>query len=483
MKSETSRLACLQAMADYSLSETSFLSVNLRTELTQNLDSLGYHRMTPVQAQALPIIISGNDLIAQAKTGSGKTAAFGLGLLNSLDVSKFRIQALVLCPTRELADQVASEIRRLARGIHNIKVLTLCGGKPLGPQIGSLEHGAHIIVGTPGRIEEHLRKGSLVLNTLTIFVLDEADRMLDMGFAPVVETIVSSLPSIRQSLLFSATFPDEIERLADKVLKNPKRVTVDTTHDTDSIEELGYLIAGEDERLQSLQLILLHHKPVSTVIFCNTKVQTDEVADFLRNNGFAALAIHGDLEQRDRDTRLIRFANQSATILVATDVAARGLDIDDIGLVINYQIARDLEVHTHRVGRTGRAGAVGVAVALYTQKETYKLELLESHLGYELKKTNLPKHSLSGAKPEPPQTTTIEVEGGKKQKIRAGDLLGTLTSLSSLDGGIKGSEVGKISITDRSAYIAVNRQVASQALAILRDGKVKGRSLRARIIG
>ena len=302
-----------------------FNRLDLHAELLSNLDDLGFHTMTPIQALSLPKILDGQDVIAQAKTGSGKTAAFGLGILNKLDVKKFKVQCLVLCPTRELADQVAKEFRTLGRKIHNIKVLTLCGGAAFGPQKGSLEHGAHIVVGTPGRIEEHLRKKNLSLKDLKIFVLDEADRMLDMGFGESIAEIVRYLPVERQNLLFSATYPHNIVDLSSKVMINPQRVEARDQHDANTIKQLLCEITEKSKRTEGLVSLLQKYKPDSALVFCNTKQLTEDVALELRNLGFISRAIHGDLEQRDRDNRLVQFANKSLSILVATDVAARGL--------------------------------------------------------------------------------------------------------------------------------------------------------------
>ncbi|MGL5728483.1 MAG: DEAD/DEAH box helicase, partial [Plesiomonas sp.] len=281
-----------------------FSTLKLKPELLDNLSSMGYHAMTPIQAQSLPAILAGEDVIGQGKTGSGKTAAFGLGLLNKLDVKRFRIQTLVLCPTRELADQVAQEIRTLARGIHNVKVLTLCGGVPMGPQVSSLEHGAHIIVGTPGRIVDHLERNRLDLSNLTMLVLDEADCMLDMGFQPQLEAIIANAPRERQTLLFSATFPEKIQSIARQVMHNPVMVKVSVTQEKSTIAQHFFHLEDDSARMQALRLLLLEHKPESAVVFCNTKRDTQKVADDLAASGFSVLALHGDLEQRDRDETL-----------------------------------------------------------------------------------------------------------------------------------------------------------------------------------
>lgn len=446
--------------------------------MLNNLSSLGYSAMTPIQAQSLPVILDKQDIIAQAQTGSGKTAAFGLGLLNNLDVNHYRVQALVLCPTRELADQVAKEIRKLARGIHNIKALTLCGGMPFGPQINSLEHGAHIIVGTPGRIEEHLRKNNLNLDNLNTLVLDEADRMLDMGFQATIDEIISHAPKQRQNLLFSATYPKAIESIAKRIMSQPVMVKVESTHDDSSIQQAFYKVDNNRSRSEAIQLLLLQQRPSSTVIFCNTKRETQEIADDLRQMGFSALALNGDLEQKMRDQILVRFANKSASILVATDVAARGLDIDELDAVINVQIARELDVHTHRIGRTGRAGSKGVAYTLVTEKESYKLEALQDFLGQRFELQALPADDTLNQPSYKPPMATLQIDGGKKQKVRPGDILGALTGKD----GIEGKQVGKIHIFDYCAYVAVSRKISADALHKLESGKLKGRSFRVRQI-
>ena len=458
------------------MSAIDFSTLKLKPALLQNLDSIGYTAMTPIQEQSLPHILAGRDVIAQGKTGSGKTAAFVLGVLEKLNVKRFRIQALVLCPTRELADQVAQEVRTLARTIHNIKVLTLCGGTSLGPQIGSLEHGAHIIVGTPGRIEDHVNRKTLNLEHVETLVLDEADRMLEMGFQDALDAIIEQMPAQRQTLLFSATFPKKIESIAQRIMTEPVMVQVASTHDDSSIQQHLYKINDESERMTALRLLLLKNRPESTVIFCNTKIETQEVANELCNYGFSAVALHGDLEQRDRDQTLVRFSNKSVSILVATDVASRGLDIEALDAVINYQIARDIEVYVHRIGRTGRAGRKGFACTLFSDKETHKVARLEEYIGQRITIESLPSDSVLDKPIFKPAMATIQIDGGKKQKIRAGDILGALTG----ENGIDGKQVGKIQVLDNKSYVAVSQDVARIALKKISEGKMKGRSYRAR---
>ncbi len=450
------------------LSHTPFSSLSLHRSLQDNLDSLGYKAMTEIQAESLPAILAGQDVIAQAKTGSGKTAAFGLGVLQRLKVKRFRVQALVLCPTRELADQVSKEVRKLARRIHNIKVLTLCGGMPFGPQIGSLEHGAHIVVGTPGRIEEHLRKGRLNLDDLETFVLDEADRMLDMGFEKALDAIVGYMPVKRQTLLFSATYPDEIQSIADRIMLRPLMVSVASAHSSESIEQHFYQIDSNEERITALRVLLLQYRPESTVVFCNTKRETQAVADELRSHGMVSLALHGDMEQKNRDQTLVRFANKSASVLVATDVAARGLDIESLDMVVNYHASRDPEVHVHRIGRTGRAGSRGVACTLFSEKERYKIAAIESYMSQDFEIESPPAIDLLAEHGFKPPMVTLQIDGGKKQKLRPGDLLGALTG----ERGVSGDKVGKNSEFDFATFVAVTRKAAKTALKKLAEGRL-----------
>ncbi len=456
---------------------TAFATLPLSAAMLANLDALGYAAMTPIQAQSLPVILRGQDLIAQAKTGSGKTAAFGIGLLNPINPRYFGCQALVLCPTRELADQVAKELRRLARAEDNIKILTLCGGVSLGPQIASLEHGAHIIVGTPGRIQQHLDKGTLVLDGLNTLVLDEADRMLDMGFFDAIASIIGKTPSRRQTLLFSATYPSGIEQLAADFMRKPQQVKVESLHTDNQIEQ-RFIEIDPQNRLEAVTRVLGHYRPQSCVAFCFTKQQCEDVVAHLTAKGIVAQALHGDLEQRDRDQVLTMFANRSSSVLVATDVAARGLDIDGLDMVINVELARDAEIHVHRVGRTGRAGEKGIAVSLVAPAEGHRAQAIEALQKSPLRWDQLDSLKNKGGEPLLPVMTTLCIAAGRKDKLRPGDILGALTG----DAGIPGKQVGKIAIFDFQAFVAVERALARQAMQRLNSGKIKGRALKVRIL-
>jgi ATP-dependent RNA helicase DbpA len=457
------------------MSDKAFSTLPLPPEQLGNLESLGYREMTPIQAASVPLALEGKDLIAQAKTGSGKTAAFSLSLLDKINQRDFGAQALILCPTRELATQVAGEIRRLARYRQNIKVVVLCGGQSIGPQIGSLEHGAHIVVGTPGRIQDHLRKKTLSLGRVNTLVLDEADRMLEMGFVDDIEQIIDHTPDSRQTLLFSATYPEDILALSARFQRKPERVSVESVHSDEHIEQ-QFFICNKSRRLEGLVTLLSHFAPESAVVFCNTKQLVREVCEHLAGNGISALALHGDLEQRDRDQVLTQFKHQSCSVLVATDVAARGLDIDDLPAVVNFELPRDEEVYVHRIGRTGRAGKNGLALSLFADSERYKLERIEQYLGRELAFEAIETINARGESMPPPPYATLCIAGGRKEKVRPGDILGALTG----DAGIAGKAVGKITVTDYAAYVAVEREQADKALGRLINGKIKGRKFKVR---
>ncbi len=449
------------------MSSTDFSNLPLSKEILHNLRELGYSEMTPIQEQSLPVILQGKDVIAQAKTGSGKTAAFGLGLLMQLQVKKFKVQSLILCPTRELADQVAKELRRLARAIHNVKILTLCGGAAFGPQLGSLRHGAHIVVGTPGRLHEHLKKGSLKLDEMKTLVLDEADRMLDMGFIEEIEQVISYAPSQRQTLLFSATFPETIETLSETIQENA--VSIKTT-EQESHNRISEYFFGttENEKLRTLVKILAKYRPETTIVFANTKIECQDIADRLRQRDIDALAIHGDLEQYERNDVLVQFSNRSCSVLVATDVAARGLDIKDLEMVVNYDLPHNTQTYTHRIGRTGRAGKEGLAFTFYSDEESaYVDEYRDDRRIFDegSRLEDAEDFSLQ------PANVTLVIEGGKKDKMRPGDILGALTG----DAGLNGSSIGKIDIYERQSYVAIERTQIDRAYARLKAGKIKGK--------
>jgi ATP-dependent RNA helicase DbpA len=456
---------------------TSFESLSLSPATQANLQQLGYLQMTPIQAASLPPALLGKDLIAQAKTGSGKTAAFALALLANLNVRRFAVQALVLCPTRELADQVTTEIRRLARAEENIKVVTLCGGVAMRGQVASLEHGAHIAVGTPGRIMDHLERGNLNLEALNTLVLDEADRMLDMGFFDDIATVAKQCPKERQTLLFSATYPEGIAKLSSQFMRDPQTIKVEAQHESGKIRQRWYEVK-ESERHHAVGLLLNHFRPASTLAFCNTKAQCRDVVEVLRAQGFSALALYGELEQRERDQVLVQFSNRSASVLVATDVAARGLDIAQLEAVINVDVTPDPEVHIHRIGRTGRGDEEGLALTLASMDEMGSVGKIEQMQGRESEWHKLDELTPTGKGPLLAPMATLQITGGRKEKIRAGDVLGALTG----DAGYKKEQVGKINVNEFSTYVAVDRAIAREACDRLNAGRIKGKSVRVRVL-
>ncbi|MDG2118864.1 MAG: ATP-dependent RNA helicase DbpA [Gammaproteobacteria bacterium] len=462
-------------MEPHNPQSSDFSSLSLRAELLESLNLLGYKKMTPVQAESLPITLAGKDILAQAETGSGKTAAFGLRMLNTLDSKKYSTQSLVICPTRELADQVSIEIRQLAKFMPNIKVLTLCGGKPLGAQLNSLKRHPHIIVGTPGRILQHLKKGSLNLKDTSTLVLDEADRMLSMGFIDDIEFIIQECPDERQTLLFSATYPEEILKISSSYQQQPTTLTIQSSAKTANIKQKFYH-ASRDDRLEKLNAILKKFRPESTLIFCNQKAQAQQLQADLIKIGHHALSLHGDLEQFDRDQTLIRFANRSTSILVATDVAARGIDVEKIELVVNYELPAEPETYIHRMGRTGRAGHEGLAASLVLPSEEYRFKRIMKLLKVDIHIDSMPVQPRESVFKLYPPNTTLFINSGRKHKISAGDIVGALTATKE----ISGDSLGKINILENISYIAIKNTSSKAAIKILSEIRIKGRKIRVK---
>ncbi|MEA3405210.1 MAG: ATP-dependent RNA helicase DbpA [Pseudomonadota bacterium] len=452
------------------MSNSSFDHLDLPLSQLQNLTALGYTTMTPIQAEALPLGLGGKDLIAQAKTGSGKTAAFGIPLLNKLDIKRFQVQGLVVCPTRELSNQVAEELRRLARFQSNIKIVVLSGGVPARPQIASLEHGAHVVVGTPGRLNDMIQKKHLDLTQLETVVLDEGDRMLEMGFKEQIIDLLEFTPKDRQTLLFSATFPEDISYISRRFQKNPMEVAVESHHDMDTIDQQFY-ICHHKEKLAGLVRILAAKEYEHAMVFCNTKKLVQDVVDYLDEKGFNAVALHGDMEQREREQVLMQFKHHSTNLLVATDVAARGLDIEALPAVINFELPRDGDTYVHRIGRTGRAGLEGVAITLFTEKESYKLENLGEMQGHAMQYESIERLPQGRKNRVEPKYLTLYISGGRKDKVRRGDVLGAIVK----EAGVAGEHVGKIDVVDHSTYVAIERDYAHQVVSRLNQGKIKGR--------
>ncbi len=456
---------------------TLFSECDLPAAQLANLENLGYQKLTPIQSAALPIALKGEDLVAQAKTGSGKTAAFAIPLINKLDVQDMRVQALVLCPTRELSIQVTEEIRKLARYQSNVKVLTLYGGQVMALQKASLKNNAHILVGTPGRIKDHLNRETLSLDAVKTLVLDEADRMLEMGFLTDITDIIAVTPAHRQTLFFSATFPEDIRILSNRFQSHPTHINIEAEPGQSDIEQ-KFMLCERSDKLEGTAALLAHFKPRSTIIFCNTKVAANELYAYLLDKRFSVATLHGDMEQRDRENVLMRFRHQSCRVLVATDVAARGLDIEDLSMVINYEIPHDSETYVHRIGRTGRAGKSGIAFTLASANEQYKMKALCEALQSPIASENLDSVVGQGEGFLWADWVTLVIAAGRKDKLRAGDILGALTG----EEGIEGKAVGKIDVLDYTAYVSVEMKSAKKAFLQLDENKIKGRRFKVRLL-
>ncbi len=462
-----------------------FDSLALSPSLLAVVAELGYVEMTPIQARGIPVLLAGDDLIGQAKTGSGKTAAFALPILERLPADNRGPSALVLCPTRELAAQVAREMRKLGRKRAGLHVLTLCGGQPVRPQLAALRRGAHVVVGTPGRVLDHLKRGSLELDRVTTAVLDEADRMLDMGFQDDMETILGALPKSRQTAFLSATFPASIEAMSRTYQQNAVRITIDEPGNETAEIRQRVLAVDHDQKLPALYRVLGEHPCESALIFCHQKATVAELTDTLMIQGVSAACLHGDLDQFDRTRVMAMFRNRSVRVLVATDVAARGIDVLDLDLVINYDVPSKPDVYVHRIGRTGRAGKTGLAVSLATPRDEYKITAIEERIRAPLERM-APHVADAGANAgitrqvaRAAAMDTIHIAGGRKDKVRPGDILGALTGEA---GGLAGQDIGKIEIRDRFAYVAVATAVSHNAVASLNNGRIKGRRFRASLV-
>ena len=459
-----------------------FTELGLSDSILRAIEEHGYTTPTPIQAKSIPAVLKGGDLLAAAQTGTGKTAGFTLPILQRLlsnakpTSGKRQLKVLILTPTRELAAQVQESVVTYGK-YTGLKSTVIFGGVGANPQIKAIQAGLDILVATPGRLLDLMSQNCVSLSAIEILVLDEADRMLDMGFFDDIAKLVRQCPKDRQTLLFSATYPDGIAKLAAQFMREPQNVKVQAQHDASKIRQIFYQV-NESERLHAVSLILNHFRPVSTLAFCNTKQQCKDLINVLQAQGFSALALYGELEQRERDQVLVQFANRSCSVLVATDVAARGLDVHNLEAVINVDVTPDSEIHIHRIGRTGRGDAEGLALTLASMDEMGNVGKIEQLQGHE--SVWAPLASLTpaaGGKLQPPMAT-LQIAGGRKEKIRAGDVLGALTG----DAGFAKEQVGKISVNEFSTYVAVERGIAHEALRRLNAGRVKGKSVKVRLL-
>lgn len=465
--------------AAYTPAMPSFADLSLHPALLEATERLGFHTPTPIQQQVLPAILGGRDLIARAKTGSGKTAAFGLGLLHRLPAGARPGPpvAVVLGPTRELVEQVAEALRQLAQCLPNTRIVSLCGGHPIRPQKNALEQGVHVVVGTPGRVLDHIERGHLDLTQVGTLVLDEVDRMLDMGFVDQVTELVAHCPAQRRTWVLSATMPEAIDSLCRAILQDPVAVSVDTVVAAESLRQ-EVVHCPRALRFEAVATVLGHHDPKQALVFCETRLDCDDLCDFLSRLGAPVLALHGGLEQRERDDVWVQFANGSARYLVATDLAARGLDIQSLPLVVQAELSPDPEVHVHRVGRTARAGEDGLAVSIVaSQREEMRLDAVEASLGQRL--PVVPVTLDAPPRFQPPRFRTLLLLAGRKDKLRKGDVVGALVK----DAGVPPECIGDIHLTRRTCAVAIERDHARRALRQLRRGRVKKQRVRVTLLG
>lgn len=372
------------------LKKISFKELNVSEEILKAVDEMGFEETTPIQTNAIPAVLKGRDIVGQAQTGTGKTAAFGIPLLEEMDAQNKNPQAIILCPTRELAIQVSEELKRLAKYKKRIYTLPVYGGQSIGRQIKALNKGVQIIIGTPGRVMDHIRRGTLKLNHIDYFVLDEADVMLDMGFIDDIETILQDIPDQRQTLFFSATIPHSIKKLSKKYQKNSKFLK--TAHENLTVPAIDqyYYELRRNDKLKALNRILDFNNPELTIVFCNTRRMVDDLNIKLQARGYLSDAIHGGLNQNQRDRVMNKFRNGIIEILVATDVAARGIDVDNVEAVFNYDLPQDIDYYVHRIGRTGRAGKSGTAHNFVVGKDIYKLRDIQNYTKTKIKRSEIP---------------------------------------------------------------------------------------------
>lgn len=518
------------------MEEARFEDLGLCPEIMKAVKNMGFEEASPIQAKAIPAMLEGKDIIGQAQTGTGKTAAFGIPLLEKIDLKNKKLQAIVLCPTRELAIQVAEEIRNLAKYMHAIKVLPIYGGQEIVKQIRSLKSGTQLIIGTPGRVMDHMRRKTVKMENVHTVVLDEADEMLNMGFREDIETILEGVPEERQTVLFSATMPKPILDITKRFQKNAELIKVTKKELTvPNIEQFYYEVKPKNKE-EVLSRLLDIYNPKLSVIFCNTKKQVDLLVNGLLGRGYFAAGLHGDMKQAQRDRVMDGFRKGKTEILVATDVAARGIDVEEVEAVFNYDLPQDDEYYVHRIGRTGRAGRVGRSFSFVTGKEVYKLKEIQRYCKTKIYAQKVPSLDdvantkmdelmetinriieeedlttyfqmiqaevndsdytsmdiaaallklCSGTKEEDgedmfedtgaeePGMVRLFINIGKKHKAKPGDILGALAGES----GLPGKVVGTIDMYDKYTFVEVPREYARDILNAMDHAKIKGKSV------
>ncbi|MFD1469126.1 DEAD/DEAH box helicase [Hymenobacter caeli] len=461
-----------------------FAAFDLIPALQTAVAELGWAAPTPVQAAVLPYALGGHDVAGQAPTGSGKTAAYGLALLQRLDLAEAAVQVLVLVPARELALQVRDALRQLGKHLPNLRVASYYGGHPMRDERKAMENQLpHVIVATPGRLLDHLEQRTFIPNQLKVLVLDEADKLLDLGFQEEMATIVSRLPQRRQTLLFSATMPDKVLQLVRSHLARPKVInvaggTADAAALPSSLVLRGHVVAAADQKPAALFHVISQPDAGRSLVFANTRDRVEELTRFLRGRGVAAEALHGKMLQPERDKALMKLRNGSATALVATDVAARGLDVDELDTVVQYDAPEQADTFQHRAGRTARAGATGTAHLLVTPPEQAKLQSWPAAGTVQWARLVPPALPTAAPKAPRPSTVSLHVSAGKRDKISAGDLVGALVSV----GGLERDAVGRIEVHDHYSFVAVPEAQAEAVLARMQNAKVKGKKVKVAIV-
>lgn len=514
-----------------------FNEMKFNDRILKAVEELGYEEATPIQTAAIPVAIEGKDIIGQAQTGTGKTAAFSIPILNNIDRSNKSLQAVVLCPTRELALQVSVEIRKLSKYISSIKLVPVYGGQDIVKQIKSLKKGVQIIVGTPGRVMDHMRRKTVKFNKVNMVVLDEADEMLDMGFRDDIETILSEINEDRQTLLFSATMPKPILELTKKYQKDAVNIKIAKKELTVENIEQYYFEVRKNNKDDVLSRILDMYNPELSIVFCNTKKKVEELANELQGRGYFAEGLHGDLKQQQRDRVMGNFRSGKTEILVATDVAARGIDVKGVDLVINYDLPQDEEYYVHRIGRTGRAGKDGLALSFVCGREIYKLKEIQRYCHTKIRLRPVPtlddvtntrvdsifdrlielirdedltrvseiieskinasdltsldvaaaflKLHLSSKENREEEEDGIELSEnesgmvrlfiniGKKDKIKPGDILGAIAG----ETGISGKLVGEIKMYDKYTFVEVPAESGKDVLFAMKNAKIRGKKI------
>ncbi|MBF9255602.1 DEAD/DEAH box helicase [Pontibacter sp. 172403-2] len=456
----------------------SFKELKLSPALLQSLQELNYTTPTPIQAEAIPLLLKGQDVAGQAETGSGKTAAFGLPLLQRINADLQQVQALVLVPTRELAVQVRQVLKQLAKQLPQLKISAFYGGHAFSQERASLAHPPQVLVATPGRLTDHLSRRTLDLSYVSYTVLDEADKLLEMGFQEELDMIMDALPRQRQTALFSATMSEPVKKLIAGSLQNPAFIVASANAIPEQLRLIGIKIEYHDRKKTATNLLQsIQH--AGTVVFCNTRATADELAVELQELGVTAKALHGGMEQPDRDKTMTLFRNGSIPILVATDLAARGLDIDKLRNIVHYELPDDAAPYLHRSGRTGRAGKNGTVYTLVTARDEQKLHdwnLMQ--MDEWLTTESLGKKAAAAKAGQAPAFATLYIAGGRKDKISAGDIVGALIA----EAGLTADQIGKIEVQDRNSFVAVPQQQAEHAATRLSNGKIKGRRYKVSLV-